>query len=170
MLHKITPLYVSLLGHKDRITISNRVYGVLISLLSEDKDCLTFLSTVKEQNSALKYALSNVKKPSVFTPRLRNVVLERVVIITYIKKFIETQSLYFLDNKIQKAARMLTFELNHAIRANKIRNYAGGSIAAEEIIEDVVTIARARKTRQINHDDEETGENMHNVNVVEQAA
>ena len=134
MLSKISPLYASLFGHKDRITIGNRVYDALESLLPGDNDCMTLLTTVKEQNSVLKNVLSQAKRASVFTPRLKNIVSERAAVITYIKNFIDTQSLYFIDNKVQKAAQSLAIELKHVLDANKIRNYAGGSIAAEEII------------------------------------
>ncbi len=134
MEHSIRPLYSSLLRNEDRITISDRVYLALKSQMSEDKDCMTFLSMVKAQNSLLRTGLIYTYGPNAFTSRLKNIASERAAIIRFIKKSIDAQLINVVDHTQQKAAQKLAFDFNNTICANKMRNYACGSSTAKTIL------------------------------------
>ncbi len=131
---KLLPLFSSVIGNNERTTIADRVYDYCYPILTDDKDGMILLNNVKVNNVVLQDAFAGLTRTSPYTPKLRNVVSERTLMITFIHKIIKAQKFNALDTRAMAAAKTLELELQHALRTHRISTYAGGSRAVKEIL------------------------------------
>lgn len=132
--HTILPLLSSVVGNNERTTIADRVYNYCNPILTDDKDGTVLLEKVKTNTVTLQKAFSDVGRTSPYTPKLKDIVLERKAVIIFVKMKIKAEVVNILDPKAMKAAKTLQLALSHALKSHRITTYAGGSRAVKEVL------------------------------------